>query len=84
MPDKIPFDEFWGAYPRKVGRFKAEKIWAKMTTLERVAALHALSLWKQTYQWTHGGGLYIPHGSTFLGQRRYEDEPWVGAFEEVR
>ncbi len=79
----IEFEEFWNAYPRKVGRMQAEKSWQRMTGEERRIAVLVLELWKDTVQWQSGGGLFIPHGSTFLHQKRYLDEPWVGAFEEA-
>jgi hypothetical protein len=79
----IEFKSFWSEYPRKVGRWKAEKIWAKMPETERELALKVLRLWKDTHQWQSAGGIYIPHGSTFLAQKRYLDEPWIGAFDEA-
>ena len=78
----IPFDDFWMEYPRKVGKMKAEKIWRKIPFAEQRAALQGLHLWKQTAQWRGSGGMYIPYASTFLAQRRWEDEPWTGAFKE--
>ena len=80
MPE---FEEFWREYPRKVGRMKAQQCWKKMTPQERHAALLVMRMWKQTVQWKADGGMYVPHGSTFLHQRRYEDEPWTNAFAEV-
>lgn len=79
----IEFNEFWDAYPRKVGRLPAERTWRRMSDEERRLAVLVLELWKNTVQWQSGGGLFIPHGSTFLAQKRYLDEPWVGAFEEA-
>lgn len=79
----MSFELFWKAYPRKVGRMKAEKIWSKLTFMEQELAVQRLALWKQAYQWNVSGGMFIPHGSTFLAQRRWEDEPWTGAFEET-
>jgi len=81
----IEFEEFWKAYPRKVGRMKAESIWRKLQPEEQQLAMRGLTLWKQTYQWSrvNGDGLYIPYGSTFLQQKRYLDEPWKGAFDEA-
>jgi hypothetical protein len=76
------FDEvFWKMYPRKVGRLKAERIWLKMLPGERANAMAGLALWKQTLQWQQNDGMFIPYASTFLAQKRYLDEPWVGAFE---
>ena len=78
----IEFTEFWNTYPRKVGRVQAERTWRRMTDGERWLAVRTVPLWEQTVQWQSGGGLFIPHGSTFLNQKRYLDEPWTGAFEE--
>jgi hypothetical protein len=75
------FGYFWSDYPRKVGRIKAERIWAKLSFDERLAAMHGLTLWKQTEQWHQADGQFIPYASTFLAQKRYLDEPWTGAFE---
>lgn len=75
------FEDFWKEYPRKVGRFKAEQIWRKLNEGERDLVVRGLRLWKQTVQWQKDGGVYIPHGSTFLHQKRYLDEPWTGAFD---
>jgi len=77
------FKEFWREYPRKVGRFKAEKSWQRMSEAERRMAIDVMRLWKQTVQWQSDYGIYIPHGSTFLNQKRYLDEPWNGAFKEA-
>jgi DNA replication protein DnaC len=78
----MEFEEFWREYPRKVGRWKAEKNWWKLHENERVACIEGLRLWKQTAQWQSAGGMFIPYASTFLAQRRWEDEPWTGAFAE--
>jgi hypothetical protein len=80
----MPFSAFWDIYPRRVGKFKAEKIWRKLSESEQQAAIQGVGLWKQTYQWQVGDGMFIPYGSTFLNQRRWEDEPWTGAFAELR
>jgi DNA replication protein DnaC len=76
------FEEFWREYPRKVGKLKASQLWKRLKPPERADAMKGLRLWKQTVQWQSNQGVYIPYGSTFLCQRRWEDEPWTGAFEE--
>jgi DNA replication protein DnaC len=76
------FEVFWREYPRKVGRLKALKLWLKLSSTERKAVMEGLGLWKQTDQWQSNGGMFIPYASTFLAQRRWEDEPWTGAFAE--
>lgn len=78
----IDFENFWEAYPRKVGRKIAERKWKCLSEEERGRALHGLELWKCSAQWVGSGGEYIPYASTFLNQERYNDEPWNGAFEQ--
>jgi hypothetical protein len=78
----MSFESFWQAYPRKVGRLKAERCWRRMTDRDRYDAMIGLELWKQTVQWTSAEGMFIPYASTFLGQERWKDEPWNGAFNE--
>ena len=77
----IDFYDFWQNYPRRVGKKQAQRLWNKLTPQEHVQIMCGLELWKQTYQWQSAGGTYIPYASTFLHQRRWEDEPWTGAFE---
>jgi hypothetical protein len=77
----LEFEAFWGVYPRRVGRMKAEKIWLKLAYEEKQRAVIGLMLWKQTAQWHQADGQFIPYASTFLAQKRYLDEPWTGAFE---
>jgi hypothetical protein len=70
------FEIFWRAYPRKVGKADARRVFdraIKKTTLERM--LETLS-WQRTQdQWLRDGGAYIPHPSTWLHGERWEDEP---------
>jgi hypothetical protein len=77
----VDFEVFWKHYPRKVGRWKAEKVWLKMGHSEQAFCIISLPLWKQTEQWHQADGQFIPYASTFLAQKRYLDEPWTGAFE---
>lgn len=76
------FEGFWHEYPRKVGRIKAQRCWIKLAQPEKEQVMRGLRLWKQTVQWQSNGGTFIPYASTFLAQKRYLDEPWMGAFEE--
>ena len=77
----IAFEEFWASYPRRVGRWKAERNWHKLSPGEQEQAIKGLKLWRQTEQWKSAGGTFIPYASTFLAQKRYLDAPWEGAFE---
>jgi hypothetical protein len=77
----VDFEVFWLEYPRKVGKYKAHQVWNRLGIFEHMAIIKGLKLWKQTEQWHTDEGQWIPYASTFLMQRRWEDEPWTGAFE---
>ena len=70
------FDSFWQLYPRKEGKAIALKAWKKLKadnglfqTIDK-----ALQLQRASPQWVKDGGKYIPHASTWLNGRRWEDE----------
>lgn len=70
------FNRFWMAYPRHVGKAVALKSFEKINPDEvtLTAMLNALEWQKRTPQWVKDNGQYIPHPSTWLNQRRWEDE----------
>jgi hypothetical protein len=70
----MDFETWWRQYPRKEGKFPASKRWLKMTEDERQMAFDALP--KHIAAWKARGTEpeFIPYGSTWLNQRRYEDE----------
>ncbi|MGY2183306.1 hypothetical protein [Pseudomonas agarici] len=70
------FPKFWKLYPRKVGKDKAEKAWAKLKVTRELFDLMATALAKQvlTPDWIKEKGQYIPHPSTWLNGKRWEDE----------
>lgn len=68
------FDEFWQTYPRKVGKPDASKAWMRVVP-DRAAIIQGLDAWKKSSEWLKDGGRFIPHPSTFLNQRRWEDKP---------
>lgn len=70
------FEVFWDAYPRKVGKPKAESAFRKVSRSGPVleAMLVAIVTQKRSAQWTRDGGEFIPHPATWLNQRRWEDE----------
>lgn len=79
------FSIFWDAYPRRVGRTAAEKAFNKLKPSGPVleAMLVALAQQKRQPQWTKDGGQFIPHASTWINQRRWEDEiaaPQTGSY----
>lgn len=66
------FDLFWKAYPRKVNKAGAQKAFDKVTVSVDVI-LKALENHKRSAQWTKDGGAFIPHPTTWLNQRRWEE-----------
>lgn len=70
------FDDFWKAYPNKVGKDAARKAFAKRkvgrSLLDQM--LGAIAVQRQSKKWTDDGGRYIPHPSTWLNEGRWEDE----------
>lgn len=76
------FHLFWKAYPRKVGKGAAEKIWVKIKAdfglFEKI--IGAIEDQRMGETWSKDNGVYIPHPATWLNQRRWEDETvkkWV-------
>lgn len=69
------FAEFWLAYPRKDGKGAAEKAYrkAKIGKALLPVVLQAIERARETEQWRKDGGQFIPHPSTWLSQRRWED-----------
>ena len=78
-PPKSPqgdaeFDLFWAAYPRRVAKDKARTAFSKIPRSEIPALMAALERHKKSDQWTRDGGQYIPHPTTWLNQKRWQDE----------
>lgn len=68
---------FWPAYPRKIARFAALKAWnaLKMGDDDQ-ALLDAIMFGLAQYklkEWRLHEPQYIPHASSWLNQRRWED-----------
>jgi hypothetical protein len=70
------FDDWYGRYPKKQGKAEARKRWGKMSDDERVAAVEALASVEAKAE--REGTKYVPMASTWLNQRRWEDEPYAG------
>lgn len=73
---KQRFNEFWREYPKKTGKGAAEKAWNNIKP-NRVlfdSIMSALKAVKKSDQWHKENGQYIPNPSTWLNQRRWEDE----------
>lgn len=69
------FEEFWGLYPKKVGKMAAFKAWkANVVDSMPVAVMEALKKQLGQIDWVKEGGKYIPHPATWLNQHRWLDE----------
>lgn len=70
------FDEFWKAYPKKVGKQAALKSWTRIKPdadlHERILA--AVETAKNSKQWLNENGRFIPNPATWLNQGRWDDE----------
>ena len=73
---KTRFDLFWRAYPKKTGKGDAEKSWNRIKPGKDLFAqiMEALQKAVQCEQWLRDNGRFIPNPSTWLNQRRWEDE----------
>lgn len=70
------FEQFWAAYPRKQNKEKARRAWRKLRPDEALCRVmaEALERDKRGEQWRRDNGSYIPHPSSWLNGRRWEDE----------
>lgn len=74
------FDQFWEAYPKKVGKGAARKTWARILPTPELLQEILNSLGEQKYSdtWVRDAGRYIPHPTTWLNQERWADEITTG------
>jgi len=77
------FERFWSAYPVKTSKAGALSSWKRSHANKHVDKILAhVEAMKSSDQWKRG---FIPHATTYLNQRRYEDEqkqvenPWDNA-----
>ncbi len=70
------FETFWKLYPRKCGKEPARKAFAKINPSPELLAQMVESLAKHCAStgWTKDDGQFIPHASTWLNQKRWNDE----------
>ena len=73
------FQMFWEAYPRKVAKVVAEDAFHKMVSGDKDPVglvnrmIAALEVQKKDWNWVKDDGRFIPHPTTWLNQRRWED-----------
>ena len=74
LEDETPelFNKFWESYPRKEAKSKAEKIWKKLTKKEKDLIFQALPT--HLKNWKGKDRSFIPMPTSWLNQKRFEDE----------
>ena len=70
------FDSFWTFYPRKAGKEAARRAWAKLRPDEHIMQLILDNVRERVEkgEWRKDNQSYILHASTYLNQKRWEDE----------
>lgn len=74
--NKERFETFWKQYPKKVNKFKSEE-WFRKNKPDEILFNHIikkLEMFKKSNEWKKENGKYIPHPTTWLNQKRWEDE----------
>ncbi len=67
-----PFDKFWNACPRKVGKAQAQKAWVKLTAAEQSMALERVKAFYAWFQREYPSASML-HPSTYLSNKRWTD-----------
>ena len=75
-PVTAMFEEFWKAYPKKVGKGYAFDCFKKIRVSRKLldTMLEAIAKQKKSDMWKRDKGQYIPNPSTWLNQKRWEDD----------
>jgi len=91
--DKPAWDRFWAIYPRKVDKAKAIRAWNRLKADRKLMQIMSAALKAQraSEEWRRDNGRAIPYPSTWLNNRRWEDEtvpspapaPYVGREEAI-
>lgn len=69
------FSDFWKEYPKKEKKIPAQTIFNKMKMTDDLMEKIMSSLYKfiASEEWKKDNGKFIPHPTTWLNQRRWED-----------
>jgi len=70
------FDSFWRFYPRKAGKESARKAWAKLRPDQHIMQMILDNVRERVEkgEWRKDNQSFILHASTYLNQKRWEDE----------
>ena len=71
--DEQGFAEFWSAYPKKIEKADAAKVWRKLNTADRAAAIADVKR-RSAGEWVAKDTTYIVGAPRYLRGRRWEDE----------
>jgi hypothetical protein len=70
IAEAYSFDDFWELYDKKVGRSKAEKLYSKISTKDKVKIFEHIILYKQSQP----NKKYRKDPETYLRNKAWEDE----------
>lgn len=78
------FELFWEKYPKKKGKSRAFTSWKKNNCENGIfeTIMKSLEAHKKGKDWVKDGGQFIPHGSTWVCGRGWEDEPEISNEKE--
>ena len=70
----VGFEDFWDAFPEKVGKEAARKAWDELRPQPQ-AVLEGLRRWKRSVLWSKEGGRYVSRPAKFLREKLYLEYP---------
>ncbi len=69
------FEPFWAAYPRKIGKFSAQKAWRKLSGNTELVKRIMLALEQQkANNWMGKSNEFVPYPATWINGERWNDE----------
>lgn len=68
------FAQFWGMYPKKIGKEEAAEAWAGVRE-EKEKIFSSLALWCRYDGWREQGGRFVPKPAKWLKERWWEQDP---------
>lgn len=77
--DPEAWRRFWALYPKKVDKAKAIRAWNRLKADRKLMGIMSAALKAQmaTEEWRRDNGRAIPYPSTWLNNRRWEDEAGI-------
>jgi len=71
---KEDFENFWKEYPKKQSKQKAQEKFLKLPREHLPKILQAIREQKKSTEWQKDGGQFIPHPTTWINAKRWEDD----------